>query len=240
LPDPAPLLKIDNVSCGYGSKPVLHGVTIAVNECEILALVGPNGAGKSTVLRAVFGLISLDSGSIIFAGEPVQGLGAAAIARKGIGFVPQGNRVFPRLTVLENLEIGAYTIRDRHKVRVRIDSVMEKMPVLKALRNRLAGTLSGGERQLVALARVLAADPRLILLDEPSLGLSPKAAVDALGAIRQLNEALGKTIVIIEQNVRAVLAIAHRACLLKLGKVELCEDAAFFLKDDRIKRMFLR
>lgn len=233
------MLQVSEVVAGYGKKVVLHGISLEVNPGEIVALVGPNGAGKSTALKAIFGLLKVQKGSVCFKGEAIQNRRPSLNVRAGLNYVPQGSRVFTDLTVLENLEVGGYILEDRQELRARVEQVFELFPLLRERKDQVAGSLSGGEKQMLALGRALILKPDLLLLDEPSLGLSPKLTKIAIKTIREINEKLETTILVVEQNVREALSIANRAYLLKLGRVALHDTAANLLKEDKIRDVFL-
>lgn len=227
------VLEIKNLEAGYGKKQVLFGVSLEVHEGEVVALIGPNGAGKSTVLKAACGLIPTWKGEIRFGGVPTNGSTPAQNVARGITFCPQGNRVFDELTVMENLEIGGFQLLKKD-LKVRIEEVLGVFPVLKERLQQDAGKLSGGEQQMLALARAMVPRPRLLLLDEPSLGLSPNLVASVFGRIAEVSRQTGVAMLVVEQKVREVLAISQRVYSLKLGRVAFAGSAAS-LKDDRSK-----
>jgi len=214
-----PALQIRSLVSGYGNKQILNGVDINVNKGEIVAIIGHNGAGKSTLLKTIFGLLPIREGEILFEGIRLNTNKPRDLLRKGVAYVPQGNCVFPDLTVEENLEVSGAILSDKRKLARGIDSALTVFPVLKAKMKQLAGVLSGGERQMLALSNAMILSPQFLILDEPSLGLSPSALTDTLGRIIQLNQAGGVTILIVEQKVREVLMICHTVFCLKLGRV---------------------
>jgi branched-chain amino acid transport system ATP-binding protein len=218
------LLQLHNVSVHYDGIIALDNVDISLNEGEIVALMGPNGAGKSTVLKTIFGLVPLNSGKVLWQGKEIK-LASHEIAQKGISFVPQGRRVFSHLTIEENLEIGGFNIRDKNELKRRIAEVMETFSVLKEKCKAKAATLSGGQQQMLALARGLMTKPKLLLLDEPSLGLSPKIVKEVFMKIKEINEKHKTTILIVEHNIKSLLSIASRGYVLDKGKVA-AEDAS--------------
>lgn len=233
------MLEIRELETGYGKKQVLFGPSIEVKKGEIVALIGPNGAGKSTVLKAVCGLIPTWSGEILFEGTVLNGSTPAQNVARGITFAPQGNRVFDELTVMENLEIGGFRL-PRKDLKGRIEEVFELFPVLRERCRKDAGTLSGGEKQMLALARALVPKPKLLLLDEPSLGLSPGLISDSFGKITEINQETGVSILIVEQKVREVLSISRRVYSLKLGKVAFSGMPDELLGDKaRLRELFL-
>jgi branched-chain amino acid transport system ATP-binding protein len=215
------LLRVEGLRSGYGQKQVLNGVSLHVNEGEIVALLGPNGAGKSTVLKTIFGLLRAWDGVVMWNGVAIQNRRPAQNVRDGLAYVPQGSRVFADLTVQENLEVGGFILRDRRQIQERMEQVFRLFPILAKRRQQLAGKLSGGERQMLALGKALMTQPRLLLLDEPSLGLAPQVTREVLNVIRRLNSELGTAILLVEQNVREALTIAHRVYVLRIGEVVL-------------------
>jgi branched-chain amino acid transport system ATP-binding protein len=225
---------------GYGGKPVLHGIDMELRAGEVLCLIGHNGAGKSTLLKAVFGLLPVWERQVVFDGKPLNSSKPRDLLRAGLAYIPQGNRVFTDLTVRENLEVGGVTLSDKQKRNEGIDRALSMFPVLKERLRQRAGTLSGGEKQMLALANALVLSPRLLLLDEPSLGLSPSLVTEAFGRIQQLNHDNGVTILIVEQKVREVLKICHRVCCLKLGKVTYIGSPDELESDpNRLRQVFL-
>jgi branched-chain amino acid transport system ATP-binding protein len=233
------MLAIKELETGYGKKQVLFGLSMEVREGEIVALIGPNGAGKSTVLKAVCGLIPAWKGEICFDGSPVNGVKPAQNVARGITFAPQGNRVFHDLTVMENLELGGFQLA-RKVLRQRIEHALESFPTLRERTRQNAGRLSGGEQQILALARALIPEPKLLMLDEPSLGLSPDLVRDVFEKIVEINRKSGASILIVEQKVREVLEVCSRVYSLKLGKAAF-EGPPDILKDDKakLKQLFL-
>ena len=233
------LLGIDSLETGYGKKQVLFGVSIKISEGEIVALIGPNGSGKSTTLKTICGLLPIWKGALSFNGTRINGSSPAQNVARGITFAPQGNRVFDDLSVMENLEIGGYQLK-RKLLRERIDQVLEMFPALKKPLRRDAGKLSGGEQQQLAVARALIPEPKLLMLDEPSLGLSPNLVRAVLDKIVELNKENNVSILIVEQKVREVLNICDRVYSLKLGRIAF-EGQPDELKEDRakLKELFL-
>ena len=233
------MLEIKELETGYGKKQVLFGLSLDVREGEIVTLIGPNGAGKSTVLKAVCGLIPTWKGEIRFNGTPVNGSTPAQNLARGITFAPQGNRVFADLTVMENLEIGGYPL-PRKEAKERIAQMLELFPVLKERTRQDAGRLSGGEQQMLALARALVPKPKLLMLDEPSLGLAPNLVATVFKRIADINRKAGVAILIVEQKVRKVLNLSNRVCALKLGRVVHTGDSASLKADSqKLKDIFL-
>jgi branched-chain amino acid transport system ATP-binding protein len=233
-----PLLTLDALEAGYGETEVLHGVSLTVAEGEIVALLGANGAGKTTTLMAISGLVNVSQGTIGFQGEAISGWSPERIVRRGISHVPEGRRMLPRLTVMENLELGAYLQRDRAAFDEDLQRVFTLFPVLAQRRRQLAGTLSGGEQQMLAMGRGLMARPKLLLLDEPSLGLAPKLVEAIFQTIKQINEE-GVTLLLVEQNAYLTLQIAHRGYVLETGRVVLTDTAAGLARNPRVKSAYL-
>jgi branched-chain amino acid transport system ATP-binding protein len=228
-----PLLKVMNICAGYGKRQVVNDVSFEVGRGEIVAIIGHNGAGKSTLLKALFGLIPIATGTVELAGEKVRGgSDDHDLRRKGVSFVPQGNRVFADLTVRDNLEVGGAILRDRAEIAPRINGVLQMFPDLDRRLRQSAGTLSGGEKQMLALATSLVAAPNLLLLDEPSLGLAPRSVANALQRIQQISRENGVSVLIVEQKVREVLNIADRVNVLRNGRLAF-SGAADDLKDER-------
>ena len=230
------LLELDDVEARYGPVQALHGVSLTVDEGEVVSVLGANGAGKTTTLRAISGTVSRE-GSIALAGKPLKG-GPEAAARAGIAHVPEGRGTFVELTVLENLRLGAYTRRDR-EVRQDMKRVSEYFPWMLERGGQRAGTLSGGEQQMLALARALMSRPRLLLLDEPSLGLAPMIVREFFRTVRHLNESEGLTVLVVEQDARIALASSSRAYVLEVGRVALTGDSAQLQDDESIRRSYL-
>lgn len=234
----APLLALDAVDVSYGRVQALRGVTLTVDEGEIVALVGSNGAGKTTTLRAISGLVRIHLGDIRFRGKSLRGLGAERIARLGIGHAPEGRRLFARMTVHENLQMGAYARRDRSGVSADHARVYELFPRLRERRRQVAGSLSGGEQQMVAIGRALMGRPSLLLLDEPSLGLAPLLVDSIFEVIADINRG-GTTVLLIEQNALLALRTAHRAYVLETGTVALAGAASELLASAEVQRAYL-
>jgi len=211
------LLDVAHVTAGYGSRAVLRDISVALPPGQILLVLGHNGAGKTTLLRAIFGLIRPASGSIHYEGEEISGRAPMLNVRAGIALVPQGYAVFPRLSVLRNLHLGAFTVADAALVRQRLDAAYELFPILAERREQAAGTLSGGQRQMLAIAMALMISPRLLLLDEPSIGLAPTLVGTVMETIQRINRTLGTTVLLVEQNVSRSLPIAARAVVIRGG-----------------------
>jgi branched-chain amino acid transport system ATP-binding protein len=231
-----PLLQLEGVEARYGPVKALHGVSLTVAEGEIVAVLGANGAGKTTTLRAISGTVRR-SGTIRFAGKSIGGRAPEAVARLGIAHVPEGRGTFSELSVRDNLRLGGYT-RRRGEVKAGLERVFALFPRLAERRAQQAGTLSGGEQQMLALGRALMARPRLLLLDEPSLGLAPLLVREIFGALARMNEA-GTTVVVVEQNASIALAAASRAYVLETGRVVLGGDAAELRANESVRRSYL-
>lgn len=233
-----PLLKIENLHTFYGHVHALKGINLEVEEGEIVTLIGANGAGKSTTLRTISGLVRPREGRIEFNGHLLNNVPAHQIVQMGVSHVPEGRRIFTTLTVMENLMMGAYTIRDERVIQENLERVFALFPRLAERKNQLGGTLSGGEQQMLTIGRALMARPRLLLLDEPSLGLAPMLVKAIFETIREIN-ASGTTILLVEQNARAALKIAHRAYVLETGRVVLSGPAQELMRDERVRKAYL-
>ena len=232
------MLRLEHLDAGYGSRRCLTEVSLEVKEGEIVALLGANGAGKTTTLMAISGLVSIWGGGVEFRGASLRGLSPSAIVAQGIIHVPEGRRMLSRLTVRENLELGAYVRRDQPMCRQDLARMFEWFPVLADRRHQLAGTLSGGEQQQLAIARGLMARPTLLLLDEPSLGLAPKLVAAMFDTIRKINRA-GVTMLLVEQNAYQALQVAHRGYVLESGRIVLADTAARLAANSHVKAAYL-
>ena len=232
------MLCLENVVAGYGRTVCLKRISLEVRAGEIVALLGANGAGKTTTLMTISGLIGMREGRASFDGAPLNGLSPEQIASLGIGHVPEGRRIFPRLTVLENLELGAFLRRDRAGIAQDLERVVGLFPVLRDRRAKLAGTLSGGEQQMLAIARGLMARPKLLLLDEPSLGLAPKLVQEVFRVITQINRT-GIPILLVEQNARMALTVAHRGYILETGTITMADAAGTLASHPHVKAAYL-
>lgn len=233
-----PMLKLTNVEASYGSIKVLKGINIEVRRGQIVALLGANGAGKTTTLRAITGLAKVTGGSIELEGENITRLPTEQVISRGVATSPEGRQVFAELTVLENLKIGAFTLRDRSLVKKNLDRVFAYFPVLKERHKQIAGTLSGGEQQMLSMGRALMASPRILLLDEPSLGLAPLIVRDIFQIIMDLNSE-GATILIVEQNALQTLKVAHYAYILEVGNLILQGTGHGLLNNPNVKNAYL-
>jgi len=230
------MLSIKSLHSGYNGNEILHGIDFSVKPGEIVAIIGPNGSGKSTLLKSIFNLCEIHSGKIMFKDKDITKLPTHDLIEEGISFVPQGRQVFSDLSVQENLEMGAYTISDKEVVKRNLADVYKKFPFLKEKQNDFAFSLSGGQQQMLAIARALIQDPELILFDEPSLGLSPKAMKEVFDKILQINKE-GISVIIVEQNAKAAVQIANRTYVLEQGKIALTGGKEI-LKDARVKRVY--
>ena len=231
-----PVLSIENLSGGYGEADILHGISLEINTGEIVVVIGPNGAGKSTAMKAVFGLLRLSGGSVHLAGEEITNMDPAQVVNKGVCYVPQTNNVFPTLTVQENLEMGAYIRKD--DFRPRLLEIYEMFPPLAEKKKQAAGELSGGQRQMVAMGKALMLEPTILMLDEPTAGLSPIYRNEIFQIIRQIN-ASGVPILMVEQNAKQSLAIANRGYVLVDGRNRTTGKGIDLLNDPEIAKMFL-
>jgi branched-chain amino acid transport system ATP-binding protein len=233
-----PLLEFRDVHTYYGALHVLKGVSYEIHEGEIVSLLGGNASGKSTTMKTVLGLVRPTEGSVRFRGEPIHGLRTSEIVRRGIAPVPEARRVFPKMSVLENLEMGRYTRRHEPGWDVELDRVYGLFPVLKERRGQLAGTMSGGEQQMLAIGRALMANPTLLCMDEPSMGLSPGYVEQVFEIIKTINQQ-GTTMFVVEQNVNMALSIAHRGYVLQMGEVVLAGTAQELLESPLIQKAYL-
>jgi branched-chain amino acid transport system ATP-binding protein len=232
------LLEVENLVARYGRITALNGISLEVAEGEIVTLIGANGAGKTTTLRAISGLVRPAAGSIRFDGRAIERLSPSEIVRVGIGHAPEGRHVFPRMTVRENLELGAYTRRSKPEIASDTERVLEIFPRLRERYAQKAGTMSGGEQQMLAIGRAMMSRPRLLLLDEPSLGLSPKLVQTIFSVIREIN-ARGTTILLIEQNARQALAVATRGYVLEVGTIAHSGDAGSLAASEAVRAAYL-
>jgi branched-chain amino acid transport system ATP-binding protein len=233
------LLELDNVHSYYGHIHALHGISLRVEEGEIVTLIGANGAGKSTTLRTISGLIKPRQGSVRLRDQNITSLPPYQIVEKGVGHVPEGRGIFPRLTVRENLEMGAYTLKDRAELARRMENVFVLFPRLKERINQKGGTLSGGEQQMLATARGLMLKPQILLMDEPSMGLAPVLVETIFGVIRELNQKEGTTILLVEQNALMALSVAHRGYVLQTGQIMVSDTSENLKKNEMVRAAYL-
>jgi len=232
------LLKLDNVKTYYGNIRALKGISLEVNEGEIVCLIGGNGAGKSTTLMTISGVLNPEEGDVLYQGRSIAGLRPDYIVQMGICQVPEGRMIFPLLTVNENLDLGAYLRKDRDGIKEDIERVFELFPVLRERGKQAGGTLSGGEQQMLAIGRALMARPKLLLLDEPSLGLAPILVDTIFDIIRQINEQ-GTTILLVEQNAQLALQFSHRGYVIETGMIALADTSAALLNNEQVKKAYL-
>ena len=232
------MLKLDNINLYYGVIHALKNISLEVEQGEIVTLIGANGAGKTSTLRAISGLEPIKSGNITFKGSPLNKVPSNKIVSLGLSHVPEGRRVFPELTVMENLELGAYLRKDKSGIKQDLEMVFSKFPRLKEREKQAAGTLSGGEQQMLAIGRALMNRPEMLLLDEPSMGLAPLVVKDIFDTIVEINKS-GTTVLLVEQNANMALAIAHRAYVLETGKIVTSGNAQDLLNDSAIKNAYL-
>ena len=232
------MLTINDINVFYGAIHAIKGVSLEVNEGEIVTLIGANGAGKSTILRTISGLLKPKTGSIQFVGQEIAGMPAHEIVKTGISQVPEGRRIFAEMSVLENLELGAFTRKDKDGIKADMELVFERFPRLKERIGQLAGTLSGGEQQMLAMGRALMSRPRLLLLDEPSMGLAPLLIKEIFTIIQDINKT-GTTVLLVEQNAKMALSIAHRAYVLETGRITLSGDAKELAASDEVRKAYL-
>jgi branched-chain amino acid transport system ATP-binding protein len=233
------MLKLKEIQSYYGQIHALKGVSLEVKEGSICCLIGANGAGKSTTLMSISGIQRITSGDIEFQGKPINGRAPEEIVRRGIVQVPEGRRIFPLLTVQENLTLGAYLRRDKKRINDSLMRVFSLFPILEERRKQVGGTLSGGEQQMLAIARGLMSTPRLLLLDEPSLGLAPLIVEHIMGIIRQIREEQGVTILLVEQNAQAALELADYGYVIETGRVVLEDKALSLLENPKVREAYL-
>jgi len=232
------MLKIEDINVYYGAIHALKGISVEVNQGEIVTLIGANGAGKSTILRTISGLLKPKTGQILFEGVNIAGKAAQDIVKLSISQVPEGRRIFANMTVMENLELGAYIRTDSKGVKEDFASVFARFPKLAERRTQLAGTMSGGEQQMLAMGRALMSRPRLLLLDEPSMGLAPLLVKEIFSIIKEIN-ASGTTVLLVEQNAHMALSIAHRAYVLETGRITLAGDAKELAASEDVRKAYL-
>lgn len=232
------MLEVKDLQVFYGMIQAIKGISFEVNEGETVALIGANGAGKTTTLHTITGLLSPKKGSVVFEGKEITKVPAHKIVSLGMAHVPEGRRVFARLSVYQNLKMGAYTRKDKAEIDEMLETVYKRFPRLKERQNQMAGTLSGGEQQMLAMGRALMSKPKIVLLDEPSMGLSPILVNEIFDIIQSLNKA-GTTVLLVEQNAKKALSIADRAYVLETGRIVQSGDAQVLLNDESIKKAYL-
>ncbi len=234
----APLLKVENIEVYYGMIKALKGVSFEVNKGEIVALIGANGAGKTTILHTVSGLLKPKTGKIVYNDNDITKTPAHKIVSMGMAHVPEGRRIFQQLSVIDNIKLGAFTRKDKNEIEETLKYVYERFPRLKERKNQIAGTLSGGEQQMLAMGRALMSKPDFILMDEPSMGLSPLLVSEIFEIIKAINEN-GTTVLLVEQNAKKALSIADRAYVLETGSIVLSGDAKDLMNDESVKKAYL-
>ena len=233
------MLKINGIETFYGNIRALKGISLDVPEGSIVTLLGANGAGKTTTLKTVSGITPAATGTIEFMGQRIDRIAPEKIVRLGISHVPEGREVFKDLTVMENLKMGAYTRKDKREIAASLQTVYAHYPILRERRNQLAGTLSGGEQQMLAIGRALMSRPKLLLLDEPSLGLAPKLVEEIFRILKDINAHHGITVLLVEQNANKALSIAHYGYVLETGRITLADTAPHLLQNDHVRRSYL-
>ncbi len=232
------MLEIKDLKVSYGIIQAIKGISFEVNKGEVIALIGANGAGKTTILHTITGLLNADSGSVTYEGKDITRMPGHKIVSMGIAHVPEGRRVFANMTVLQNLKLGAYTRKDKAEIAETLEMVYTRFPRLKERKNQLAGTLSGGEQQMLAMGRALMSHPQIILMDEPSMGLSPIFVNEIFDIIEEVSKS-GTTVLLVEQNAKKALSIADRAYVLETGNIVLDGKASELLDNDSIKKAYL-
>jgi branched-chain amino acid transport system ATP-binding protein len=233
------MLELKNIKTFYGNIQALKDVSIKISEGEIITLIGANGAGKSTTLMSISGIVPPRSGEVVFMGQTIQNLPPNDIVSLGISQVPEGRRIFPFLSVAENLDMGAFLRKDKDEIKRDIEYIYELFPILAERRNQAGGTLSGGEQQMLAISRAIMAKPRLLLLDEPSLGLAPLVVKQIFDIIKKINAESKTTIFLVEQNANMALKVAHRGYVMETGKVSMTDTAANLLANDEVRKAYL-
>lgn len=232
------MLKLENIVTYYGNIQALKGISLEINPGEIVTVIGANGAGKTTTLKAICGLVNITSGKIYFQGKDITNKPTSDIIWAGIAMVPEGRRIFPRMSVLENLQLGAYLNSDKNQIKQDMEKVFTLFPVLKQRLKQVAGTLSGGEQQMLAMGRALMARPKLLLLDEPSMGLAPMIVSNIFNIIQEINQG-GTTILLVEQNAHMALSIAHKGYVIETGRIVLKDTAYNLLQNEKVKKAYL-
>jgi branched-chain amino acid transport system ATP-binding protein len=232
------MLEVENLSAAYGMVQILRGVNFKVEEKEIVSIIGPNGAGKTTLVKTIMGFLKPQTGSVKFKSEEIGKLPTYGIVKKGLTMIPEGREIFPRMTIEENLMLGAYTIKDKAKIKESKEKVYELFPVLKKKEKALAQTLSGGEQQMLVICRSLMSNPQMLILDEPSLGLAPIIVEKVLDTVRTINEE-GVTVLLVEQNIHDSLGVADRGYVLEEGKIILEGTSRELLSNSHIKEVYL-
>jgi branched-chain amino acid transport system ATP-binding protein len=232
-----PLLRVVDLHAGYGQAEVLKGISLTVGEGETVGLIGPNGAGKSTLLKCIFGVVPVKSGRV-FVGSGQNGSSPEQMIKGGVALVPEGRRVFGSLTVMENLVVGGYTRKPDAQLQIDLNQLLDRFPILSTRRNQMAGKLSGGEQQMLAIARALISRPRLLLMDEPSMGLAPIVTQELSKQINEIRDAYGTSVLLVEQDMTMVSAVASRVYVMNVGEIVATGSAADFLDQDRLAKAF--
>ncbi len=233
------MLELKNLKTFYGNIQALKDVSLEISEGEIITLIGANGAGKSTTLMSICGIVPPRSGEVLFMGQPIQEMAPNDIVSLGISQVPEGRRIFPFLTVAENLDMGAFLRNDKDEIKRDIEYIYELFPILAERRNQAGGTLSGGEQQMLAISRAIMAKPRLLLMDEPSLGLAPLVVKQIFNIIRKINAESKTTISLVEQNANMALKVAHRGYVMETGRVTFSDSAENLMANDEVRKAYL-
>jgi branched-chain amino acid transport system ATP-binding protein len=233
------LLKVEKLRSGYGPIDALHDVSLTVNEGEIVTIIGANGAGKTSTLMTINGVVKTRTGSVTFNGKNLSNTPTHEILQLGLAQSPEGRKIFTRLSVLENLQMGAFTRRDHATIADDLEKMFNMFPILRERKHQAGGLLSGGQQQMLAIARALMSRPKLLMLDEPSLGLAPQIVVQIFDVIRDLNKTQGMSVLLVEQNARMALKVAHRAYVLETGRVTFTDEASVVLNDPRIRAAYL-
>jgi len=233
------VLNLINIETFYGNIRALKGISLGVNQGEIVALIGANGAGKTTTLMSISGIIPISCGRILFEGKQIENMNPEGIVAAGISQVPEGRRIFPQLSVIENLEMGSFLRRDNQGIKNDLEYIFELFPILSKRKHQAGGTLSGGEQQMLAISRAMMAKPRLLLLDEPSLGLSPIMTKQIFQIIKKINAEHNTTIFLVEQNAYMALQLSHRGYVMENGTITMTDEAAKLLTDENVKKAYL-
>jgi len=233
------VLNLINIETFYGNIQALKGISLCVNQGEIVALIGANGAGKTTTLMSISGIVPINSGQILFEGKPIETMNPEDIVAAGISQVPEGRRIFPQLSVIENMEMGSFLRKDHQGIKNDLEYIFELFPILSKRKHQAGGTLSGGEQQMLAISRAMMAKPRLLLLDEPSLGLSPIMTKQIFQIIKKINTEHNTTIFLVEQNAYMALQFSHRGYVMENGTITMTDEASKLLTDENIKKAYL-
>lgn len=233
------MLNLINIETFYGNIQALKGISLCVNQGEIVALIGANGAGKTTSLMSISGIVPINSGQILFEGKPIETMNPEDIVAAGISQVPEGRRIFPQLSVIENMEMGSFLRRDHQGIKNDLEYIFELFPILSKRKHQAGGTLSGGEQQMLAISRAMMAKPRLLLLDEPSLGLSPIMTKQIFQIIKKINTEHNTTIFLVEQNAYMALQLSHRGYVMENGTITMTDEASKLLTDENVKKAYL-